>query len=131
MRSFGGATTAHASSTIEARNAEQREQRDDEQRDVHLSSCPDVNNSSVTYGKTPKLHKYQMPKRYAVFISDLMRKSPEIDRSDAREMMLNEFEFTGKQLPCDFSTEEQVRRRITGIKYRLEKKKRHYSNDGV
>lgn len=69
-----------------------------------------------------KRHKYQMPKQYAQFITQLLRNNPDIDRCNGRNLMLVAFRLTNSDIPLDVPTEDQVRRRITGIKYRLEKK---------
>lgn len=67
-------------------------------------------------------YRYCMPEVYDYFLKELVLKDRDIDRKLERTTMIIELGWNGKQLPVDFPTEEQVGRRITGVKYSLWKK---------
>lgn len=115
----------------EGDSAAEEDERRPSQREVDAASSTVSNTSIVKEVKKPKRYKYQMPKRYAKFINEILDNCSEVDRSDVRGLILKIFHLTGMELPSDFPTEEQVRRRITGIKYRKEKKKRHATADST
>lgn len=67
-------------------------------------------------------HRYQIPKLNSDFLKTMVLTDLSVKRSEARSKMIEGPGWGGKVLPGDFPTEEQVKRRIDGLKY-LEKRK--------
>lgn len=56
-----------------------------------------------------------MPKRYASFLKAAVHNDNSFMRGEARDMMIKYFGYEGKQLPPDFPSLDQVKRRVTTV----------------
>lgn len=61
---------------------------------------------------------------YSTYLRDLVLQNRTVERKLERSMMIVHLWWKGKKLPENFQTEDQVRRRITGVKH-------HYKNKGT
>lgn len=73
-----------------------------------------------TFSKVRKM--YRLPERYAQYLKKYVLGNPDCERMEVLGLIISDFGFTGHPLPDDFSTESQVRRRVTGLKYHQKKK---------
>lgn len=62
-----------------------------------------------------------MPKIYGDFIKNAVSKNAFVKRIDVRNFMIKEMGFDGKQLPADFPSVDQIKRRVTGLRYSQKK----------
>lgn len=62
-------------------------------------------------------YRYKMPSVYANYLKNAVLSDINLKRGLARNMMIVAMGWEGKQLPSDFPTEEQVKTRVSGLKY--------------
>lgn len=67
-------------------------------------------------------YNYRMPPVYATWLKEFVANDPEVKRMEARTLMIDALGLSTLQLPELFPTEDQVRRKITAIKYAARKK---------
>lgn len=68
-------------------------------------------------GKMKTTFRYKMPSVYSDFLKNAVLADKNLKGGSARSMMISSLGLDGKQLPINFPTEEQVKTRVSGLKY--------------
>lgn len=63
-----------------------------------------------------KRTSYQMPKKYADFITDAVVNNKKLKRCDTRNAMIVAMRLSGKALPDDFPSDNRVKKRVTYVR---------------